>query len=42
MRTSRSFKVTGDDRAPSVLRHDAEWGRWELTMFERGSAERAE
>lgn len=33
----RYFKVTGDDDATYILRHDVLCDRWELTMFERAS-----
>jgi hypothetical protein len=31
----RYFKVTGSDGHTYILRHDANAGRWELTMFRR-------
>ncbi len=34
----RYFKVRGDDAAVYILRHDILRDRWELTLFERGSA----
>ena len=33
----RYFKVAGDDGATYILRHDSAGGRWELTLYERGS-----
>jgi hypothetical protein len=33
----RYFKVTGDDDATYIVRHDVLYDRWELTMFERAS-----
>ncbi len=34
----RYFKLKGDDGGTYILRHDVVEQRWELTMFERGSA----
>jgi len=31
----RYFKVKGDDGATYILRHDAEAGIWELTLYRR-------
>jgi hypothetical protein len=31
------FKVQGDDGGTYILRHDAQSGRWELTMFSAGT-----
>ncbi len=31
----RYFKVTGDDGARYILRHDERAGRWELTLYDR-------
>jgi hypothetical protein len=38
----RYFKVTGDDDATYILRHDVLYDRWELTMFERASRRAAQ
>ena len=32
----RYFKVSGDDGATYILRHDETGGTWELVMYERG------
>ena len=34
----RYFKLRDPDGAVWIVRHDTGTGRWELTMFERGSA----
>lgn len=33
----RYFKIRGSDGGIYIVRHDVLTGRWELTMFERGS-----
>lgn len=35
----RYFKVTGDDGALYIIRHDTIRDQWELTMFQRQDAE---
>ncbi|HQU16456.1 MAG: hypothetical protein B7Z66_04985 [Chromatiales bacterium 21-64-14] len=32
----RYFKVQGDDAGIYILRHDADSGRWEMTLFDGG------
>lgn len=33
----RYFKVAGDDGDAYIIRHDVASGRWEMTMYQRGS-----
>ena len=36
----RYFKVTGNDGATYIVRHDTGHGRWELTLFEQAPGAR--